>query len=234
MKLFLVVSCIALATLAGQAQAQNSSPDTTSWVMASAQGEVTLPPDRVVLLIDVTSREASATAATTRNSALVKRVVDTLMTLRGPDDTVGLTGIDVREAEDPQSRKRNGYEAAATVRVVLRRLDQMGRVLDAAFATGATGVNNATFHSDREEAALEDALKRAYARAESQARAMASAAGRRLGELVRLSTSPGAGTSYVAYLQGGIVTSGYSSTPYSPQDIHVTATVYGTWRLGPR
>jgi hypothetical protein len=121
-----------------------------------------------------------------------------------------------------------GYEASAVVRVSLRTLDRLSTILDVAFRTGATGVEDIEFHSDREDAARQDALARAYAKARSNALALAHAAGLQLGSLLRLSTQPEA-SAFRAY--GYSASVGYGGVPISPRDISVSATVTATWRL---
>lgn len=228
--LLVALSLCAPALLPAQAPA-----DTGSTIVASGQGELTLTPDRVVVVFDVSTRESSANAATTKNGTLVKRVVDSLSALRETGDTVQLIGIAVHQNQNFPDGRLIDYQASGTVRFALRRLDQLGHVIDAAFAAGATGIDNVTFLSDKEEAAVDTALGRAYQRAEGEAQALARVAGMHLGVLLRVATdylpTVAAGTVMGAPQLGGIRVGGYGQAPISPQDIRVSATVHATWRL---
>lgn len=211
--------------------AQSTSGDTVPLLVTSAEGELKLSPDWAVLEVDVANQESSAGAAASRNSVLARRLVDALTAIRGPDDSVALTGVTIR-AQENRDGKLTGYQASATVRVVLRRLDQMGHVLDVAFAGGATGIDGVAFHSNREDASAAEVLQRAFTKAEAQARAMAGAAGLRLVKLMRLSTVPLSGLSFA--LQGGIVARDEVmsyGTLYTPQTIDLSATVYTVWQV---
>jgi uncharacterized protein YggE len=237
MKSLVRCTVFAFIILAGPRPLFSQSPgDTSSTIVTSGLGELTLSPDRVVLMIDVTTRESSAAAATLKNGSLIRRVVDTLGALRGPGDSVELTAIGVHANENYQEGRILGYQATGVIRVVLRRLDQLGHFIDAAFAAGATGIDNLAFHSDREDSAADEAAARAYDRAEKQAQALATAAGVRLGPVMRVSSDfvPSyVNRSTFGSLQlSGIQVGGYGSTPITPEDIRVTASVRVTWQIG--
>jgi uncharacterized protein YggE len=82
-----------------------------------------------------------------------------------------------------------GYVARNTVQADVRRIDQVGGLIDAALAAGSNVVNSLRFYSSKADDARRVALADAVTKARSDAEAMAKAAGGSLGPLIELATS---------------------------------------------
>jgi uncharacterized protein YggE len=70
-----------------------------------------------------------------------------------------------------------GYTASNTVRIKSSRLDQVGRLIDAAMQAGANNVNRLVFTLKDEQAAQLEALRTASAKAKEKAEAIAASLG---------------------------------------------------------
>jgi len=70
-----------------------------------------------------------------------------------------------------------GYQANNTVRIKMAKLDDVGKVIDAAMQNGANNINRLAFTLKDEEAARLDALKQASAKAKAKAEAIAASLG---------------------------------------------------------
>ncbi|AUX30784.1 MULTISPECIES: SIMPL domain-containing protein [Sorangium] len=79
------------------------------------------------------------------------------------------------------------YQVSNTVMVVIRNLDQVGAVLDAAVATGANNVWGVTFGIDKTEPLEAQAREKAIADARARAEALARLQGVSLGPVVAIS-----------------------------------------------
>lgn len=216
------------------AQDMGSGPE----VITSGTGTVTLPPDRVVVRMEVMTTAVSAADATSNNAPLAAQVEAALRGDGLSPDAIRPVGFMLSPRRHPSGDETLvSYDARTTFEVRLEDVDALGRVLDVAIAAGATGVPSIAFQSDSVPAARRLALASAVAAARDDAETLAAASGGRLGALILVTTSP------EAYDFGGVGTvSGASNTyltgvPVSVsairQDVVVRVTVQTRWRLLP-
>jgi uncharacterized protein YggE len=216
---------------AATAQAQaGTRGDSVSTVITSGQGEITLSPDRAVLRVSVETRGGTAAQAANGNTQRVRKLLDTLNSIRQPNESVMVAGVSVEANRDDKGQV-HGYAASATVRISTRTLERLGTIIDAALAGGANNIEDVTWLSDREESARREALGRAFAEAHQNAQALADAAGLALGSLLTVSTEQMRGPFGSAYAVQAVTVTGYASVPLAPQDVIVRASVQATWRL---
>lgn len=161
-------------------------------ISVSAVGEEQITPDRARLSIGVQTQAPTAADASTRNARLQRAIFDTLRALGIPSEQLTTSGYNVypeQVYDQPTRRTRiTGYNVQNTVVVELRRIDQVGPVLDAVLSKGANLVSSLQFYSSETEAARRRALAKAVERARADAETMARAAGGQLGALLDLSS----------------------------------------------
>ena len=85
-----------------------------------------------------------------------------------------------------------GYAVTNTVRAEVHKLDDVGRIIDAALAKGANEISSLQFYSSKADSVRRVALGVAVAHARADAAALASAAGGSLGPLLELSSAESA------------------------------------------
>lgn len=130
------------------------------------------------------------------------------------------------------------YRAYDAIEVRLHDLRKVGPAIDTALAHGVTDVSGIRFAATNIGAAQEAALEEATRRARRQAQAIAEAGGSHLGRILSLGTEPDRG--YGGYpfsgLDGVVITAngstGGSGTQVIEPQIPVRVTVYGRWELG--
>lgn len=93
--------------------------------------------------------------------------------------------------DKPITPKIVGYEARNTVQVRVRRLGEMGRIIDTLVAQGANEVNGPSFSLDEPRAALDEARTQAMAEARRRADLYARAAGMHVVRILSISESGG-------------------------------------------
>jgi len=91
----------------------------------------------------------------------------------------------------PASPKIIGYEARNTVQVRVRRLGEMGRIIDTLVAQGANEVNGPSFTLDEPRSALDEARTEAMTEARRRAELYARAAGMHVARILSISESGG-------------------------------------------
>jgi len=162
-------------------------------ITASSTGEAQLTPDRAAVYIGVQTRASTANAAARDNAQRQRAIIDAIVALGIPRDQISTENYtvapDSRYDQQTQRTTVTGYVVSNVVRVEVRRIEQVGTVLDTALAKGANQINSLDFFSSSTDSARHQALAQAVVRARSDAEAMARAAGGTLGALVELGTA---------------------------------------------
>ena len=222
---------LAPTIIVAQATAERSDlPD----IETVGSGERRIPPDRATVMLLVESKSGGAAIAAAANAKTVAAVRDTLRKL-GLDSATSTASYNVGPDYEPMDRegpRRVGYAARTLVRVDLRRLDQIGRVIDAGLAKGATGVEGVQFDASTSEEARRSALADAALAARRDAEALARALGGTLGPLLSASTASGMDPRRMNVM----MRMAYSTSPatqVTPTELIITAGVVTRWRFIP-
>jgi uncharacterized protein YggE len=224
--------------------AQQGAVPSRGWqgpdIVTSATGEARVTPDRAQIFLGVQTRAATAAQAGADNARKTRAVIDAVKARGIPAEQIATSEYnlypeyDHREQprEGPQTPRVIGYVANNTVRVEVRRLDQVGAIIDAALAAGANMVNTIQFFASNVDAARRAALAEAVARARGDAEALAKAAGGSLGVLLELNTqSPPVRPMYrerAIQLQSA---GADVQTPIEPGQQTLTVWVSGRWQF---
>lgn len=136
-------------------------------------------PDRATIGAGVTTTAPTATEAMRQNAEAMTKVVARIKALGIAEKDIQTTGISLGALYDYQDGRQvfRGYQAANRISVILNRIEDTGRVLDALVEAGATDLSGPDFSIADETAAKEQARKAAVARGEAQAKAYAAMLG---------------------------------------------------------
>jgi len=219
---------------AGPSMVQAQQPDPRPMVETVGTGERYIAPDRAGVMLFVESKAVSAAAAAAANARSVRAVRDTLARL-GLDSAVATAsynvGPDYEQSPRAEGPRRIGYVARTVIRVQLRQLDLIGRVIDAALARGATGVENVWFESSTAEQARREAMADAAQAARRDAEALASSLGGTLGRLISVST---VGSMDPRRMNMALESAMKMGTQITPNEIVVRSAVETRWEFLPR
>jgi uncharacterized protein len=231
-------SAVSRAQLQNTAGPSAREPEIT----AGGRGEVRLSPDYAYVVVGVTTQSPSAVQTASQNAAKVSAIVSALHALGLTDQQIVTAGYNLTQTyEYPKNQppRMNGFTARNTVRAEVRRLDDIGKVIDAAINAGATDVSSIQFLASTTDEARRNALSAAVQQARSDADVMARAAGGRLGRLIAVNSS---GVSQPITVRGASLesvvatgASGYTGppTPINPGELNVTAYVFTRWEFLP-
>ena len=236
--LLFAVQGSSLAQAQLQVQPQLAHPEIT----AGGRGQVSLAPDYAYLQIGVVTQTPNAAQTASQNAAKVANIISALRALGLTDQQVTTTGYNLEQIyEYPKNQEPRvrGYTARNTIRAEVRRLDDLGRVIDAAIGAGATNVSSIQYLASNTDQARRTALSDAVKQARSDADVMARAAGGTLGRLLSMNTGPISqpialrGASFEA--AGMLTSSGGQAvpTPITPGELNVIANVYTRWEFVP-
>ena len=216
MKILSAFACLALG--AGAASAQTAptvqvSPlgPTSALLSLSAEGRSDRVPDLAVFSAGVVTSGVTASEALGANSRQMDRVVAALKRSGIADRDIQTSAISLsprwsnpeaeaqriaRETRQPyvptnEPPRIIGYEARNSVQVRVRKLGEMGRIIDTLVSAGANEVNGPSFTLDDQKAALDEARTEAVALGRERAEIYARAAGMRVVRLLSMSEGGG-------------------------------------------
>jgi uncharacterized protein YggE len=163
-------------------------------IVTTGVGETHVTPDRATIMIGVQTRASTAAAAGADNARKQKAVLDTLKTLGLSADQLSTTNYNVWPEMAPTTPTNStprvvAYTVSNTVRVDVRRIDDVGKLIDAALAKGANEISSLQFTSSKADSARRAALALAVTNARADAEALARAAGGSIGQLLEISTA---------------------------------------------
>ena len=234
----LIVIALAAFLIGSSGVAQAISPGASARdpeITAVGRGETHLPPTFAVVMIAVSTRAGSATEAATQNAAKVASTMNSLRAAGVAAQDLSNEGYNVEQAYDERNR-RVGFTARNSIRARVNSVDQVGKIIDAALAGGATDVPSVQYGAASIEDARRTAMTEAVRQARADAEVIASAAGGRLGRLISLSAGSGMPPGYGPYMMEARLTSGMASsvpTVLSPRDLLVCAQASGRWEFIP-
>lgn len=206
-----------------------------SVISTSATGEARYVPDRATISLGVQTRALTAAKASADNAIKQRAVIDAIRAQGIAADQISTVNynLNAEQVYNPQAGDKapriTGYVATNTVRVEVKKIDQVGGLIDAAIAKGANEVNSLDFHSSAPDSLRRVALADAYRQALADATVLAQAAGGQLGELIELTTgSSGGGQPQPMYRMAAQAA---PSTPISIGETGLNAAIVARWRL---
>lgn len=233
-----------VAALGGPIAVDSQQPATGSsslpQIVVSGSGEIRVTPDRAVINIGVYSRATTAAAAARENARKQQAIIDTIVAMGVAREQISTTQFSVHPEmrHIPQSGRNEitGYAVNNTVRVEIRRLEQVAPAIDAALGKGANQINSLDFIVFNTDEPRRRALTQAIERARLDADAMARAAGGSLGALLELST----GYAQIPIVRRDMMemaaagrAQGNVATPIEPGEELVRAVVSARWQFVP-
>lgn len=233
----LVAIAIIAVPSAGYTQMQPPSP-LPPRINTSGEGQVRVTPDRATVFIGVQSRALTAGAAAADNAKRQKAILDTLKALGLGPDQLATQNYSVSPEMKYEPTTGNGrvvgYVVSNTVRAELKRIDQVGAIIDAGLAKGANQIGGVQFSVSNAAEARRTAMAEAVANAKADAEVLARAAGGSLGQLIEIaSSSP---MIRPMYGEVGIQMRGKTDaaqTPIEPGEQTITANVSAVWQFIP-
>lgn len=198
-----IASLVALTAVPVAAQAQPTAvavqPISGTRLDVVATGEVNRVPDLAIISAGVVTRAQTASQAISQNAQQMQRVVAALRRAGVAERDIQTSSINLnpeyRYVEN-QPPVLTGYQASNQVNVRFRNIGESGEILDALVAQGANQINGPTLTIDKPEAALDEARRAAIDVARQRAQLYAQATGKRVGRILAISESPGAGRPY--------------------------------------
>lgn len=188
----LALMTLAAMALAGASRAAESAPVAGTLLTVTADGRSARAPDLVEVSGGVVSEAPTAAAAMAANARAMTAVVAAVKQAGvAPRDiqTQGLSLQPQYRYEQNRPPQLTGYQAVNTVALKLRKLDQVGPLLDTLVGVGANRIEGPNFRVENADAALDAARTEAITKARARAELYARAAGLTVRRIVSISES---------------------------------------------
>lgn len=188
-------------------------------------------PDQVTIGAGVTTTAPSASEAMRQNASEMTKVIARIKALGIAEKDIQTAGIALGPQYDYQDGGPvfRGYQASTRVSVMLRKIDDTGRVLDALVEAGATDIGGPSFAIADDTAIKEQARKAAVARGAVQARAYAAMLG--YADIRVLAVAENIEGSLPIYAAAKTVALEATSTPIQPGQVSTGVNVTITYEL---
>ena len=240
MRRFVAFALLSLASSAAAAQSAASvsiaplGPN-SALLSLTAEGASRRTPDIALFNAGVVTQAVTATEALADNSRRMDRVIAALKRAGIAERDIQTSAISLQPRySDPErdaqvlarttgrpyvppteAAKIIGYEARNTVQVRVRKLGEMGKIIDTLIGEGANQVDGPNFTLDEPREALDEARREAVTIGRQRAELYAQATGMRVSRLLSVSESGG----YYPVQQAIVVTGsrmGYGGAPPPP------------------
>ncbi len=186
----IALAAIALSACGPATIVANPAPPQRTLVVTGT-GMIQMTPDIAYINIGVHTEKPTAADAVTENNTQTQQVVDAIKAAGVDPKDIQTTNFSIypNTQYDPQTNQRTGttYVVDNTVNVTVRKLDQLGDMLDAAVNSGANNVNSIQFDVFDKSSYLKQARTQAVKDAQTQAQQLASDSGVTLGDIQTLS-----------------------------------------------
>ncbi len=244
---FLPPGAILLATMLGAPVAvraqENVPPRPFEGITVQGTGEVRIKPDIARLNLGVQTQDKDVERASQSNAARTQSLIAAIRAQGVEARDIQTTGFSVSPQYDYRPRPNDangtpqpvltGYIVNNEVRVVARRVENAGRVLDAAIRAGANTAGGLSFDLNDRPTARDEALRGAVADALRKATVMSGAAGTGTVRLVALVEGSSDAPPRPIFTLARAAAAG-AATPVEAGEIVVSASVTAYYAIQPR
>lgn len=237
-----LAGCIAWTATGAQsaavAPASESPSASQPEITASGRGEVRLAPTYAAVIVNIATRVSTAVEAASQNAQKVQAVIRALRASGLSEKDITTVGYNLQQDYDYRPDRRpepTGFTANTSIRAEVRRLESLGKVIDAAIAGGATGISGVQYFASNTEEARRSAMAQAVGEARMDADVLARAAGGTLGRLIALTAGGSQPFPREMMMAAGNVSLRAAGAPTNivPGELTVIAMVSGRWEFIP-
>ena len=230
-----------LATALSAAPALAQEATMNGNISISGIGEVTATPDTAFVNSGVTSQGATAREALDANTKAMTDLLETLKAAGIEARDIQTSGFSVNpnyvysDARDANGYslppKIDGYQVSNTVNVRVRKLADLGAVLDKAVTVGANTINGISFSIADPSKLYDEARKAAFADAREKAALYATAAGNDLGSIQSISETQDGGQPQPYLMKSMSMDAASAPVPVQAGELSYSINVNVTWVL---
>ncbi len=210
-------------------------------ITLTGKGAITAAPDIAIVTLGVVTQARSARDALSKNTSAMQALMKTLTGSGIAGKDLQTSNFSVQPRYVYPKRQSNGaqqpprivgYTVSNQLTGIIRNLDRLGEILDAAVSTGSNQIQGLRFSIDKPQPLRDQARKLAVERAVAKAKLLASAAGVTLGQIMTLSESGGSRPPVpVMRARAFAAEAAAAPVPVARGEQEVSAQVTITWEL---
>jgi uncharacterized protein YggE len=233
----LLLSLLIMAPLTVHGQDSQAPVGAIPQIAVVGRGEIKISPDRATIQVSVQTRAVTAAAAAADNANKQQSVMTALRALGLGNDQLSTINYNVY----PEQRYEQGkepvivaYNVTNTILVDVRKLSQVGSVIDAALSRGANMITSLQFYASNTETARRTAIASAIEKARADAEAAARAAHGSLGTLLGIDIGSYSPPPPRPMMMGKLMAgAAQADTPINPGEETLSVEVSTRWRFIP-
>ncbi len=200
-------------------------------VTASGTGKASATPDEATMSFGVTTQDKEAKAALDSASKTADQISSAVQKAGVDKKDIQTQNVSVYPINSPESAEITGYQASLNVEVTVRDLNDLSAVISAATNAGASNISGPRFDVADDATYQQQAIDEAVQDARKSAEAMAKAAGKSVGDVLRISTS-GSDFTPVPMASADVSTRDAAiDVPIEPGQLDITASVTVVFEL---
>ena len=226
-----------VAPLTAQQPATITAIDQIPQISVATHEEVRVTPDRATIQISVQTKAPTAAAAATENAFKQTAVIKALRTLGLGDDQISTINYNIYPEQQYEPNKEPivvGYNVTNTLSVEVRKLSQIGSIIDATVSKGANMVTSLQFFASNTEEARRTAISSAVQKARLDAQAAARAAGGTVGELLEISIGAYSAPPPRPMMRVTAAMADQAQTPINPGEQTLSVDINTRWQFSSR
>ena len=200
-----------------------------NYIRVSGHGEVKAKPDIAIVNVSVATTDVKASVAGQKNAALMTKVMAAVKALGVAENDIQTSGYSLQPQYNSginQSRevpKITGYIASNNIQVTVRKLDNVGKVIDATLDAGANSFNGVSWDvADNKSSG--GAIASAVADARRKAEIIAKGIGATLGSAFQVEEGGISPRPVPMYARAAMMDAG-AATPVAPGELTLTSEV---------
>jgi len=200
-------------------------------VTSSGTGKASATPDQAVMSFGVTAQNKDAKAALEDASKTAEQISAAVKKEGVDEKDIQTQNVSVFPISGPDSSQITGYQASLSVSVKVRDLESLSDVIGAASSAGASDISGPSFEVADDTAYQQEAIDKAVADARKSAEAMAKAADKSVGDVLRISSSSTDVIPLTGRAELSAKDAAASGVPIEPGQLDVTADVTVVFEL---
>ena len=229
----LIMAAAFVAPISAHTQAINAPFEPQ--IAVSAHGEVHVSPDRATIQVSVQTRATTAAGAASENATKQSAVIQAFRRLGLGSDQISTINYSVYPEQRYELNKEPvvvGYSVTNTISIDVKKLEQVGPVIDASLKNGANMITSLQFYASNTEEARRTAIASAVQKARLDAEAAARAAGGTIAGLLEVNV----GAYYAPpprpmAMVKTTASADQAPTPINPGDQTVSVDITTRWRF---
>ena len=228
------IAVVALIACTGFAAASPATTQPPPSITVSGNGKVVYVPDVGYVHVGVSSNGWTAAEAWKKNEEIVKKIFAELKKLGIEEKDLKTSNISVQpryEHKKDEPPKFLGYTVSYDLSVTVRKLDQMGDVLDGAVEAGANRNLAISFGCSKIDELVDEARLKAVTEARKKANLYVTGAGARLGNVLGISDTPYYPLHQRYAIEAAMLKDAKASIPVMAGEQELTINLTVTWEI---